>query len=233
MQTVNVNAGAIGLSSLISGEIQSVAGVAVMSTTSAATEYQIVRPTGTGAAATSWVTSEVALGTTGAIGDYLEGLEINNTDALNAAVYLEDGNLSPPVFIASVSGPSGTGPSGTTALACTATAAVTITAGQIVGYLVAFTYTPTTGAPTKMIRKITANAAMTATTAFACTVSHVVPAGGAIGAWELLPLSAYEVQPFNTPAGSRYIPMGRRSLNGGWKLSVDAAVQVVASGLFI
>ena len=220
-----------GDTGLISGEIQNLAGVAVMSTTSAATEYQIVRPTGTAAAAISWCTSERSLGVSGATGDYLAGLEIQNADALNGAVYLEDGDEAPPIFVNSVSGPSGAAPSGTTTLTCASTAAVTIGAGALVNYLVSFTYTPTTGVATKMIRKITANNAIS-TTAFVCTVSHAVPAGSVIGAWELLPLSAYEVQPFNTPAGSRYIPMGRVSTYGAWRVSVDATAQVVASGIF-
>jgi hypothetical protein len=323
MKNVFVAGGEVGLNSLISGEIQNLAGAAVMSTTSAATEYQIVRPIPNASTATvgTWATSEVTLGATGAIGDYLEGLEINNADALNAAVYLEDGNVSPVVTALSVSLQGTLGAAvtvGQTQFTLTTPSAVTVTLNQYAGYILSVIYTPTGSAvPVKFLRKIVSHPAYSAVTSLVFQISHALPAGGsptlsgvtitgtagqfgctastlATGnavvisgtyggtgsitgytdpktyyiittngtttftlsatsggsaivttagtptgltytvpaAWELLPLSAYEVQPFNTPAGSRYIPMGRSSVNGGWKLSVDATAQVVAGGLF-
>ena len=239
MQTVYVAGGNVGMSQLISGEIQDLAGVAVMSTTSAATEYQIVRPIPNASTAIvgTWATSETSLGVSGQVGDYLAGLEIQNADALNAAVFLEDGNLTAAVTTLAV---SLTG-SSTTALAApgtsvtVASASSTITLNQFAGHLLAVTYIPTAvsgGVAVKFLRKIVSHAAFTTATALTFVVTHDLPIGAAGTFWEVLPLSAYEVQPFNTPAGARHIPMGRVSTYGAWRVSVDSAVQVVASGIF-
>ena len=240
MQTVYVAGGNVGMSQLISGEIQDLAGVAVMSTTSAATEYQRVKPTGTAATdgIITWVTSETSLGVSGQAGDYLAALEINNYTALNASVFLEDGNEDAPLFgVGYASGVVGSTPSGGATVQLTMTSNrgnLTIATNQLVGYVIGFLYTPAgAGAvPITMLRRVVANVA-TANTTLIVDVSHLVANGaGAISTWELKPLTCYEVQPFNTPVGARHIPMDRVSTYGAWKLSVDGAVQVVASGIF-
>jgi hypothetical protein len=242
MKNVFVAGGGVGLNSLISGEIQNLAGAAVMSTANAGTEYQVIKldpsgQTGAGSASTTWANSNVTLGETGAAGDYIEGLEISNSDALNAAVFLEDGALAAVVGVNSVSGTGGTNPTAISTFSLTPTAAITAAINLYAGYILSVTYTITNGPSKTILRKIVSHPVWSATSgagSLVFTVSHVVPAGATITAWKVIPTeSAYEVQPFNTPAGSRYIPMGRRSVNGGWMLSVDATAQVVASGLFL
>jgi hypothetical protein len=236
MKNVFVAGGGVGLNSLISGEIQNLAGAAVMSTTSAATEYQIVRPTGNAVTvgATAWFVSETALGTGGgAAGDLLANLEIKTTAATNAAVFLEDGAGSAVVAVASVSGTSGTAPIlNDVVFALTATSAITLTANQLANYVLKVTYIPTGGAAMIIYRKIVSHAAVSAATAVSFTVPNIIPAGAAPTAWEVRPLACYEVQPFNAPVGVVSIPINRRSTNGRWRVSIDSTVQVVANGLF-
>lgn len=171
--------------------------------------------------------SDVILGTTGAAGDLLKHLSINVSSATNAAVYLSQVGAAPLTL-----GTAGTSPAGTTTLAVTATTAFTATAKQHVGRIISVTYTPTSGPSVKIKRKVVDHAAFSAVTALSFTLSHAIPAGASITAWQLEPISSWEVVPFNAAVGMYNKPLGERSTIGGWQLSTDTGVEVHANGIF-
>ncbi len=186
--------------------------------------HLIPTPTATGGD----MPSERLLGTTGNVGDYLKDLHLQVRNNTNAAVFLsQDGDA--PI----ASGTAGTAPSASTTVAVTASANVTATQNQYAGRIVKITYIPTGGASAIVLkRRITAHAAFAATTALSFTVSHAVPAGAAITAWQLEPASSFEVIPYNTPVGRLPCHFGERSVYGGWRVHADSGVDVHATGNF-
>lgn len=215
-----------GLATLIAGEDQSRNAIR---TISGAQQYGVIRPLPSAAAASSTMplSNVIAGGGVGAAGDLLSTFNINVGSNTNAAVYIQDGSIA-----AIAGGTTATSPTNTTTLAATASAPQTWTANQYAGNLVSVTYIPTGGAVTTVIRKIVSHALVSASTAISVVVTHAIPAGASVTAWSLLPLSAWEVLPFNAPIGFYPITYGRASVNGGWKISVDLGAQVEYSGIF-
>lgn len=172
--------------------------------------------------------TERVLGQVGDVGDYLKDVHIQVANNTNAAVYLsQDGDA------ALSSGTVGTAPSGTTTVAVTASANFTATANQHRGRIIKITFIPTGGAAAiSLKRRITAHGAFAATTALSFTVTHAVPAGAAITAWQLEPASSYEVTPYNTPVGSFTRHFGERSVYGAWRINCDSGVDVHITGKF-
>ena len=213
------------LTTLISGEDQV---RNVMKTINGAQQYGVVLPLPSAATAGVMPRSDVICGSgAGSAGDYLGSLSIMVNSQVNAAVYIRDGAVADIA-----SGTTGTNPAGTTALAVTASVAQTWTANQYAGSIVRVVYTPTGGASTTIKRKIVANPVVSASTSVSFTLSHAIPAGASITAWGLEPASSWEVLPYNALIGIYPIQLGKASVYGGWKISVDSGAQVEYGGIF-
>lgn len=212
----------VGLSTLISGEDQT---NNWLQTADGGWQYYNVDPPSIGGI-TSPNTNKI-LGTAGAAGDYLKTLVLNVVSNTTSAVYLTDG-----VGTNQLSGTAGTNPPGTTTLTVTATA-TTAAANAYAGSIVSVTYTPTSGASTVFKRRIVSHAAFAAATSLAFTVTHALPAGATITAWAVEPaLTSFEVVPYNMAVGVYTLPLGIKSTVGGWRLSTDSGVLVLATGKF-
>jgi hypothetical protein len=172
--------------------------------------------------------SDVMLGTIGAPGDIIDTLIVNIQDYTRCAVFLRDGNVPDPV-----TGTSGTAPSAGTNLALTAASAFTATANQYAGRVLSVTYTPTSGTSSTFKRLIVGHAAVAASvTLSSLTVDETIPAGATITQWAIEHASSVQiVGPSLSDRHPLIIPWGR-SINGGFRLSVDAGVQVTALGKF-
>lgn len=197
-----------------------------LKTADGATQGYHLHPAGSGSVAA--VPSETVLGASGASGDYLKKLTFVVTSATNAAAFVcQDGQ------VLATNGGSGTAPSGTTTIAVTASAAVTLLQNQLAGRVIMITYTPTGASGTvKLRRRIVSHAAFASATALSFTVTHAVPAGGAISTWQVEGVNTYEILPYNMPAGVYQIDLGEVSTNGAWRIAVDSGVSCHAVGKF-
>lgn len=213
----------VTLAGLISGEDQA---KNWLRTADGATQGYQLNPYGSGAAGD--VTAETVLGASGASGDYLKSLTYNVRNATAAAAFvLQDGQVLGTV------GTSGTAPTGTTTISVVATAAITLLQNQFSGRIIMITYTPTGASGTvKLRRRITSHAAFASATSLSFTVTHAVPAGGAISAWQVEGPDCYEILPYNTPVGMYQIKLGEVSTTGAWRIAVDSGVSCHAIGKF-
>lgn len=213
------------LATLISGEDQT---NNWLKTSDGGQQYYIFSPAPNAVAGGAVPLSDQIVGTVGSGGDYLKSIVFKVDSATNAAVFLQDGNLTDPV-----SGTTGTDPAGTTTVALTASASFSATANQYRGFVLLVTYTPTGSAGSVTVpRKIVTHAAVSASTAVSFVVTHNLPAGATVTAWSVLPLSAREILPFNAVVGTTSVTFGKVSTNGGWRISVDSGVQVECIGKF-
>lgn len=167
------------------------------------------------------------LGNVGAVGDYIKSLVLNVTSNTASAVYLQDG-----IGTNQLSGSAGTNPTGNTTLAVTASS-TTAAANAYAGSIATVTYTPTGGGSTTFKRRIVSHAAFSAATALSFTVTHNLPAGATITAWTVEPAStSFELVPPTMAVGIYTLPLGLKSTLGGWRLSIDSGVLVLATGKF-
>lgn len=213
----------VTLAGLISGEDQT---NNWLKTADGATQGYHLNPLGSGSAGD--VGTYTVLGASGAAGDYLKHLIFSVRNATTAAAFvLQDGQ------VLGTTGASGTAPSGTTTVAVTAVSAVTILQNQWSGRIISFSYQPTGAATThKIYRRITSHAAFTSATALSFTVTHAVPAGGVISAWQIEGVLSYEILPYNTPVGPYKFELGEVSTTGAWRIAIDSGVSCHAVGKF-
>lgn len=190
----------------------------------AGTQSKDIGPTATPAG--PMPTSHVAFGTSA--GDYLESIHFVVRDPLNAAVYLEDGD-DPDVL----AGTTGANPTASTTLSLTIPTATTLTANQLMDYILFVTYTPTNAAQSITVpRRITQHAAVTAGTTFAPVVTHNMPAGATVTGWSVRPKNAaIEIAAYNQ-SGAPW-KSSRRSLLGRFRISVDGGVFAMCGGLVL
>lgn len=197
-----------------------------LKTADGATQGYHINPAGSGSAGD--VANETVLGASGAAGDYLKSMTFVVRSASAASVFvLQDGQ------VLGSSGSSGTAPSGTTTISVVATAAITLTQNQFSGRVIMITYTPTgASSSVKVRRRITAHAAYTSATSLSFTVTHAVPAGGAISAWQIEGAASYELLPYNMPVGVYQFNLGEVSTYGAWRIAVDSGVSAHVVGKF-
>jgi len=173
------------------------------------------------------------LGSTGGIGDYLKSLTVIATSGspTDTGVYLTDG--VPTNVTSGTAGGTFAGVPAGTVLALTASSVFTVSANQLAGCILTLTYVPTNGTAVTMKRKITEHAAVSGATAFAPKLSSDTPAGATLSGWTVEPAaSSVELLPPNMPKGVYHLPLGLKSLVGGWRVSIGTQVQVVATGKF-
>jgi hypothetical protein len=163
--------------------------------------------------------SDAVLGTTGAVGDYLERLVVKIFTSANSAVSLKDGTPA-----ASVTSTTHASTASTTTVINSAIISGTITTDQYVGYLLRIN-----GA----VRRITANNSGTGAV-HAFTLDHALPSAPSTSVAftiETYGLS-FEILPAGAPVGTQILNLGLKSLYGAWSISTDSGVSVLACGKF-
>lgn len=171
--------------------------------------------------------ADQVLGTTGDVGDYLKCLLVTVRDPNFSQVILRDGDGADTLSMLT---------HGSTA--CLTNAIVTQssfsgTASLYNGQIFRISYQPTGyNAAFSIKRKVVGHTTGASSTLF---LDHPLPSvpGTAVACYlEAAQPVAYEVVPNGLAAGTYMIPVGMRSVNGAWKVSVDIGVQVVAVGFF-
>lgn len=170
---------------------------------------------------------DVILGTIGQVGDVIDSLIINVLDNTACAVFLRDGDV-PDL----VTGTSGTSPAGSTVLTLTSTASSAAVTNQYFGRVLSLTYIPTSGAATKIKRRIVAHAAPSGTAWSSITVDQAVPAGATVTQWAIEHQSSVQLCGAAMPDSRPIVLPGGRSQNGRYRLTVDKGAQVTALGSF-
>lgn len=172
--------------------------------------------------------NETSIGSAAAAGDYLKTVTLFVSNTTNAACYLsQDGQT------AVVSGSTGSTATASTSVSVTSTSAFTATANQYAGRILKLQYTPTGSASQLTIRRrIVSHAAFSAVTALTFVVTHAIPAGGAIGSWQVEGDASFELTRYNNPVGIVQIELGQVSTYGGWRIAVDSGVDAHVVGRF-
>lgn len=170
---------------------------------------------------------DVILGTIGQVGDIIDSLVINVLDNTACAVFLRDGDV-PDL----VTGTAGTNPAAGTVLTLTSTASSAATANQYFNRVLSITYVPTSGAATKIKRRIVAHAAPSGTAWSSITVDQAVPAGATITQWAIEHQSSVQMCGAAMPDSRPIVIPGGRSQNGRYRLTVDKGAQVTVLGSF-
>ena len=238
MQTVNVNGGSIGLSSLISGEDQAMNWIYTASGANVYQNFRALSLSDTGTFPVNYSSNGLGIGLSGQVGDYLERIVATvPVTGTNARILLSD--VSSTTYSNSASGTTAW-VSDTKVKFAMGSSLLPSVIGQ---HLIC---TATFGAVTAAIaRKITlvdnlttpGTAAQSTVdiTVEAMTTGGVASSGITAGTTALRVYIAplWEVLPANAPAGPYSIQLGVKSKNGGWRVFIDSGVTPTFIGRFI
>ena len=243
MQTVNVNGGSIGLSSLISGEDQAMNWIY---TADGANVYQNFKALSLNDPTTYPVTyalNGMGIGLSGQAGDFLRKIvAVVPSSATNARIQLFD--LSAASFSNVDTGTLTQWTSDTTVNFNAGASMLDVSAPPLVGQHLICQAVFTGGVKTAMIaRKITAVSSVTSPAAAGSLVTLTVESmttsslasisitTGAANRCFIAPL--WEVLPGNAAAGVHHIELGVKSKVGGWRVFIDSGVTPTFIGRFV
>lgn len=181
---------------------------------------------GTADGASQYVTSrsglsDRVLGSTGSFGDYLKSVVVVVNSSANSQVILKDG--APTTLLSS--GVTHASTASTTTVISSSINTSAITVNQYAGYILRIA---------GQARRIVSNPASAAGSVNAFTLDHALQAVPGLGvAFSVESIGqSFELIPTGVPAGTYSIPLGLKSANGGWKVTTDIGVTLVATGKF-